>query len=233
MKEILSSGLPHFGVDPQRAEPLAEYGRLLLEQNQVMNLTAITDPADVARLHFLDCAGVFSAAQLDGITLLDVGTGAGFPGMALKVMQPSIHLTLLDGLNKRIEWLKQIAPLLGAEGVTFLHGRAEDFSRKAEYREQFDVVTSRAVADLRLLCELCLPYVKVGGVFLAMKSTNCQDELAAAEHGISLLGGEVKQPVDYTIPGTDVTHRVVVIQKVCPTPAIYPRRFAKMQKSPL
>lgn len=233
LEALLAQGLAQLGLSPDKAQVLAQYERLLLEKNQVMNLTAITDPEQAARLHYLDSAALLSHFPMAGKRVLDVGTGAGFPGLVLKLTEPSIRLTLLDSLAKRVNWLKEISLPLGAADVVCIHGRAEEYGVKPEYREQFDVVTSRAVADLRMLCELCIPFVKVGGLFLAMKSVDCQEELAAADHGIRLLGGRIREQVDYPIPGTDVTHRIVVIEKEKPTPKGFPRRFAKIQKAPL
>ncbi len=198
-----------------------------------MNLTAIVNPEQVARLHMLDCAAILNAADFTGKKVLDVGTGAGFPGMVLKLCEPSIDLTLLDALEKRINWLRELAPELGAEGVKSIHGRAEELAADPTYREQFDLVTSRALADLRMLAELTLPFVKVGGLFLAMKGPDSQEEVDRAGRAISMLGGEVRRAYPYTIPGTDVIHKVIPIAKVRETPAKYPRRFAKIKKSPL
>ncbi len=150
----------------------------------------------------------------------------------LKICDGGIELTLLDSLQKRVDWLAEISTGLDAPART-VHGRAEEFGRDPEYREQFDVATARAVADLRMLCELCLPFVKVGGVFLAMKAGDCREELDAAGRCITLLGGRLMKPYRYTIPGTDLTHQVIRIEKIAPTPEKYPRRFAKIQKAPL
>ena len=238
MKELISSGLEALGltgsVPPDAAEKLAEYGRLLLEKNQVMNLTAIRDEAGVARLHMLDCAALLPCADLTGArTLLDVGTGAGFPGLPLKILLPQLDVTLLDSLNKRVDWLGQVCAQLGLEGIRAIHARAEEQALVKGFRDSFDFATARAVADLRLLCELCLPYVKVGGLFLAMKSTDSAQELEDAAHCIKLLGGRVEEPFDYAIPGAGVTHRVIPIRKAAPTLKGYPRRWAKIQKAPL
>ena len=233
METILTQGLTALGLSPAPAQVLAEYGRRLLAQNQVMNLTAITEPEAVARLHMLDCAAVLNAADFRGKRVLDVGTGAGFPGLVLRLCEPTLQLTLLDALDKRIRWLSELAPDLGAPDVVCIHGRAEEYAVAPEYREQFDVVTSRAVAELRMLAELTLPFVKVGGVFLAMKAPDCQAELDRAGRAITLLGGQLEKAYSYTIPGTDVVHKVIPIRKVRPTPANYPRRFAKIKKQPL
>ena len=235
MKEIIAQGLAQMGLDvpPQAADQLARYGEMLLEKNQVMNLTAIREPEQVARLHMLDCAALAGMADFGGKTLIDVGTGAGFPGLPLKILCPTLEVTLLDSLNKRLDWLEEVADALGLEGVRTVHARAEEQALVKGFRDSFDFAAARAVADLRLLCELCLPYVRPGGTFIAMKSTGSDQELADADHAIRLLGGRVREVRDYPIPGTQVVHRAVVIQKVAPTLKGYPRRWAKMQKAPL
>lgn len=233
MTQRIQAGLTAYGLSPTPAETLSRYCDYLLEQNQVMNLTAITQPEQVADLHMLDCAALLTVADLAGKQVIDVGTGAGFPGLVLKIVEPSIQLTLLDSLQKRVNWLAEIAPRLGAPDVTCVHGRGEEQALLPAFRDQYDVAVSRAVADLSLLTELCLPFVKVGGLFLAMKSDDCQEELDRAGRAISILGGQLKPTARYQIPGTGITRRVVVIEKVAPTPKGYPRRFAKMKKSPL
>ena len=205
--------------------------KLLLETNKVMNLTAITDPADVATLHFLDCAALLTLADFHGKTVVDVGTGAGFPGMPLRLVEPTIRLTLLDSLGKRIHFLQTVCDELGLTDVACIHGRAEEFA--AEHRGSYDLAVSRAVASLPVLAELSLPLVKVGGSFLAMKSVDSDQELAAAETALRTLGGETAQVRDYAIPGTDVRHRLVLVKKIRETPKKYPRLFAKIKKNPL
>ena len=236
MEERIQKGLEALGLTPPpgAAGQLAEYGRLLLEQNQVMNLTAITDPDQVVDLHFLDSAALLTLGyDLRDKTLIDVGTGAGFPGLPLKILEPSLRLTLLDSLGKRVHWLERVADALGLEGVTCLHARAEEQALQPDFRDGFDFAVSRAVASLELLCELCLPYVKVGGKFLAMKSVDSGAETDRAARGIAKLGGRLLPSADYLIPGTQVRHRVVAVEKVAPTPKGYPRRWAKIQKAPL
>jgi 16S rRNA (guanine527-N7)-methyltransferase len=202
-----------------------------VEKNKVMNLTAITEPADVATLHFLDSVAMLALADLKDKKVADIGTGAGFPGMPLRIVEPSIRLTLLDSLNKRIDFLKEVCDDLGLTDVECVHGRAEEFA--AEHRESYDIVTSRAVANLQMLCELCLPLVKTGGYFLSMKSVDSEEELKLAYTAIKTLGGQVEKSVDYTIPGTDVSHRLIFIKKIKETPKKYPRAFAKIKKNPL
>ena len=238
MEQLIRNGLEAMDLLPQTPDrapaQLAEYGRLLLEKNQVMNLTAITEPERVAQLHMLDSAALLLCADFQGEkTLIDVGTGAGFPGIPLKILVPSLQVTLLDSLNKRVDWLAQVSAQLSLTGIRVIHARAEEQALEKGFRDSFDFVTARAVADLRLLSELCLPYAKVGGLFLAMKSVDCGRELEEAAHCIKLLGARLEECRDYTIPGTDVIHRLVVLRKVAPTLKGYPRRWAKIQKAPL
>jgi len=232
MRQILQKGLAELGLDAAGVPALERYGELLLEKNKVMNLTAITEPADVAALHFLDSAALLSLADFKGTAVADIGTGAGFPGMPLRILAPEIaSVTLLDSLGKRVDFLKEVCADLGLENVSCVHARAEEFA--AEHREGFDIVTSRAVANLRMLSELCLPLVKTGGYFLPMKSVESEAELQEAETAIRTLGGKVEQVRDYRIPGTDITHRLIFIKKTRKTDKKYPRAFAKIKKNPL
>ena len=238
MKQMISAGLEELGltgcVPKDAPAQLAQYGRMLLEKNQVMNLTAIREPEGVARLHMLDCAALLKFCDFEGKTLIDVGTGAGFPGMVLKILVPSLKINLLDSLSKRLDWLTEVyEDLDGVDSITTVHGRAEEFALEKGFRDSFDFAAARAVANLRVLCELCLPFVKVGGHFLAMKSTGSNQELADAAHAVKLLGGKVVQVEDYPIPGTEITHRLIVVEKLAPTLKGYPRRWAKIQKEPL
>lgn len=231
MEATLRDGLAALGLPSPAAPQLLEFARRLLEKNQVMNLTAITEAKDVATLHLLDCAALLSMADFRGKSVVDVGTGAGFPGMVLRILEPDFDLTLLDSLGKRVDWLRETCDDMGLSRVTCVHARAEEFA--AEHRETFDLAVSRAVAALPVLCELCLPLVKPGGKFLAMKSVESDAELAAAQHAIAILGGAVEAVRDYAIPGTDVRHRLIVVEKVKKTPEKYPRMFAKIKKNPL
>lgn len=235
MKALLEQGLEALGITPPEGavDQLVRYGELLLEQNKVMNLTAITQPDQVAALHFLDSAALLGCASLEGAALVDVGTGAGFPGMVLKILVPGLHLTLVDSLAKRLDWLSTVCAGLGLEGVTLRHARAEELAWEDGWRDAFDFATARAVADLRVLTELCLPYVRPGGRFLAMKAAGCQPEVDAAGRAVSVLGGRLRPAFRYTIPGTEVERVVVPVEKTAPTPQGYPRRWAKIQKAPL
>ena len=237
MRELIESGLAQLGLSGQVPEAapaqLERFGRLLLEKNRVMNLTAITEKKDVATLHMLDCAALLGFTDFQGKTLIDVGTGAGFPGIPLKVLVPSLQITLLDSLGKRVNWLEEACCALGLDGIEAVHQRAEEAGQDPSFRERYDFATARAVADLRVLCELCLPFVKEGGYFLAMKGTDCGGELESALPTIRALGGAAERWEDYRIPHTQVSHRVVFIKKIAPTPSQYPRRWAKIQKSPI
>ena len=231
MEQLLRDGLTKLGLPTDGIPALMRYAELLVEKNKVMNLTAITEPADIAALHFLDSAALLTLADFRGKAVADVGTGAGFPGLPLRIVEPSIRLTLLDAQNKRIELWKEACGDIGLADVECVHQRAEELA--ADRRESFDLVTSRAVAALPLLCELCLPLVKVGGYFVAMKSVDAGAELDAAAHAIEVLGGAVERVADYDIPGTEVRHRAILIKKMRETGKKYPRPFAKIKKAPL
>ena len=229
LEQRLSSGFAAMGLsaDDEMLRRYRVYYEYLEEINQVMNLTAISGEKDVAELHFLDCAALLTMQSFDGKKVIDVGTGAGFPGLALKIACPGLALTL----DKRVNFLKNTCEKLGFDDVTCIHARAEEIPEGL--RQGFDFAVSRAVARLNLLCELCLPYVKKGGMFIAMKGPELETELEEAKRAIRTLGGEVEKKLDYTIPGTDVTHCAVLIRKCADTPAKYPRRWAQIKKSPL
>lgn len=231
MNEILKKGLTELGMNTAAIPRLIEFARLLLEKNKVMNLTAITEPEAVATLHLLDCAYLLTLTDCGGKSIVDVGTGAGFPGMPMGILEPKAQLTLLDSLGKRIDFLRECAQTLKLENISCVHARAEEFA--AEHREQFDIATSRAVAALPVLSELALPLVKPGGLFLAMKSVESDEEIESARGAIGQLGGKIEKICDYTVPCTGVRHRVVLIRKARPTPPRFPRAFAKIKKSPL
>ena len=222
-----------FTLDNAQLKQFSLFRDLLVEWNKKMNLTAITEPDEVATKHFVD--SLYGLKFLNGRkNIIDVGTGAGFPGVPLKIAKPELSLTLLDSLNKRLTFLTEVKNQLGLENVECIHSRAEDGAKLgAPLRESFDAAVSRAVANLSCLCEYCLPYVKRGGVFLAYKGPDVEEELADANNAIETLGGEVSGVFKYTIPETDITHSIVVITKVKPTPDKYPRLQGKIQKKPL
>jgi len=233
LENILKDGFSGMGLtaDERTFERYRVYYEYLEEINKVMNLTAISGEEDVAKLHFLDCAALLNTVDFKDKSLIDVGTGAGFPGLALKIACPDMNLTLLDSLDKRVNFLRDTCKKLGFEDVVCVHARAEEAPK--ELRESFDFAASRAVARLNLLSELCLPFVKVGGAFIAMKGPDFEEEVNEAKKGIALLGGKVEKCVNYVIPGTDITHSLIVIRKVKPTHPKYPRRWAQIKKQPL
>ena len=230
MLTTLEAGLPLLSLDlPEKTrQTLCEFGSAVVKQNEVMNLTAITEPDQVAKLHLLDSLTVLKAADLAGKRVIDVGCGAGFPGVPLKIACPEMKLTLLDSLGKRMNWLEQILPTLGVEAQC-VTARAEDAA--AECRESYDFATSRAVARLNILLELTAPFVKVGGAVLAMKGAAAREELAEAQNAIRQLGLKVENVLEFPIDGT--AHSVIVLRKVKPTPPKYPRRYAKIKQQPL
>ena len=230
MRAALEAGLVKAGqtLTERQLEQFCEFGRLLVEKNQVMNLTAITEPEAVAQLHFIDSLAVLQAADCKGKSIIDVGCGAGFPGVPVAIGEPTANVTLLDSLQKRMNWLKEILPGLGV-AAEVVAARAEEYV--AQHREQYDLAISRAVARLNILCELCLPYVKVGGKFLALKGAMTHEEVDEAKKAIATLGGRVADIFEY--PVADAVHRIVIIEKVKPTPKAYPRKFAKIKQQPL
>lgn len=230
MTEALATGLQELGLDLEAPvqQQLCRFAQAVLDQNQVMNLTAITDPDQVARLHLVDSLTVLKTMDLAGKRVIDVGCGAGFPGVPLKIACPRMELTLLDSLGKRVKWLQSILPQLGVE-ARCVAARAEE--AVSTCRESYDIATSRAVARLNILLELTAPFVKVGGYVLAMKGTAAREELAEAKNALSRLGLQVEKIQEF--PMGDTSHGVIVLKKVKPTPPHYPRRYAKIKQSPL
>ena len=215
-------------LDEKTCDTLCAFGTAVVEQNKVMNLTAITQPDQVAKLHLLDSLSLLTVQQLKGKQVIDVGCGAGFPGVPVKIACPEMELTLLDSLGKRMNWLSQILPQLGVE-ATCITARAEE--AVVQRREKYDIATSRAVARLNILLELTAPYVKVGGAVLAMKGMAAQEELDEAKNAIKRLGLKLEKVQEFPVDGT--AHTVIVLRKVAPTPPQYPRRYAKIKQAPL
>ncbi len=230
MKKTLANGLPQLGLSlpEERQDALCAFGAAVIEQNKVMNLTAITEPAQVAKLHLLDSLSLLTLEDLKGKKVIDVGCGAGFPGVPVKIACPETELTLLDSLGKRMQWLETVLPTLGVEAEC-VTARAEEAVQTR--RETYDIATSRAVARLNILLELTAPYVRVGGKVLAMKGTAAQEELDEARNAIAKLGLKLERVAQFPVDGT--AHTVIVLKKVSHTPAQYPRRFAKIKQSPL
>lgn len=236
LQEIVTRGAAAMGLPlpTGAAEKLYTYYQRLEAVNAVTNLTAITGETDCANLHFLDSMALLALFDFRGKSVIDVGSGAGFPGLPMKIAEPSIRLTLLDALLKRVEFLSDLCAELGDQETVCLHARAEEAAAPGgDLRESFDFAVSRAVASLATLCELSLPFVRPGGRFIAMKSIGSEEEVQAAGNAIALLGGVLEATRDYEIPGTGIIHRVVVIRKDAPTPGRYPRRFSKIKKAPL
>ena len=229
MKHTLISGLPLLGLELSETacDTLCAFGAAMVKQNEVMNLTGITDDKGVANLHLLDSLTVMASADLAGKTLIDVGCGAGFPGVPLSIASGA-KVTLLDSLGKRMKWLESCLPQLGIEAEC-ITARAEE--AVATRRESYDIATSRAVARLNILLELTAPYVKVGGAVLAMKGTAAKEELAECGNAMKKLGLKLEEVKEFPIDGTN--HAVIVLRKIAPTPKQYPRRFAKIKQSPL
>lgn len=232
--DVLEKGLNSLGIeyDDDILQRFGVYFDILEERGGVMNLTAITGEENVSRLHFVDCAAILKCADFKNKKVIDVGSGAGFPGLPIKILEPTVQLTMLDALNKRVQFLNDAAAAMNVEAAA-IHARAEEAALDAAHRQQYDIAVSRAVARLNVLSELCIPFVKVGGLFIAMKSTDTDEETAQAEGALKTLGARIKDTYDYKIDGTDIVHRAIIIEKVSPTPKTYPRRFSKIKAAPL
>ena len=228
--------LSELGIEltEKQHEQFDKYFELLVEWNKVMNLTGITEYDEVNEKHFVDSLALIKAANVENFEkIIDIGTGAGFPGIPLKIAFPHLKVTLLDSLNKRVKFLNAVIEELGLEEIETLHGRAEDFARKEGYREGFDLCVSRAVANLSTLSEYCLPYVKKGGKFIPYKSGNIDEELAQAKKAVAILGGEVKDVVRFELPGTEIGRAFVLIDKVKNTGKKFPRKAGLPSREPL
>ncbi len=224
----------HIELNEIQLKQLVTYYQMVVEKNKVMNLTAITEYEDFIDKHFADSLAIMDYIDFDHISsLIDVGTGAGFPGIPLKIACPDLKVTLLDSLNKRIRFLGEVSESLDIHDLTLIHGRAEDFAHRAEFREQYDLCLSRAVANLSTLCEYCLPFVKKGGQFVAYKSGDYAEELEKAKKAMKLLGGELKEIYSFSLPGTDIERSFIVIQKIKETGKKYPRKAGLPSKEPL
>jgi 16S rRNA (guanine527-N7)-methyltransferase len=234
--DIMNNACKNEGLsfDEEKYEKFILYKELIQEWNEKINLTAITEDEQIIKKHFIDCIKSFRFSELrSASSIIDVGTGAGFPGIPIKIMYPEKKVVLLDSLNKRVNFLNEVIRKLNLNNIEALHGRAEEFSRKEGFRENFDVSVSRAVANMTLLSELCIPYTKVGGYFVALKGPSVDSELNEAKNAIDKLGGKLQDIIKVEIEDTDLQHNLVIVKKVKNTPSLYPRNSGVISKKPL
>lgn len=235
-RKLLIDGASELGImlTETQVEQFMKYKVLLLEWNEKMNLTAITDDFEVITKHFLDCLTIVNAMDMSKVkNMIDIGTGAGFPGMVIKIAFPHIQVSLVDALKKRLTFLETVISELGLGKIEVVHSRAEDLGKKANYRESFDICASRAVANLAVLSEYTLPFVRKGGYLIALKGQKLDEELEMGKKAVAILGGELEAVVDATVPFTDLNHKIAKIKKVKETPKKYPRKSGEPTKSPL
>jgi 16S rRNA (guanine527-N7)-methyltransferase len=234
--ELLEKGLNEWGlgIGGLKLDRFMEYAQMLINWNHRFNLTAITDPAEIAVFHFLDCLSIFKACGLeDGSAVIDIGTGAGFPGIPIKIFAEETRLLLVDSVKKKTVFLKEAVGQLNLKGVEVLHIRAEELGHKEGYRESFDVAVSRAVAELRILAEYCVPFVKTGGKFIAYKGPAANDECRNASNALNILGCKEPEIINVKVPYSDKTHNLIISEKYKETPRNYPRQGGKPRKQPL
>lgn len=221
-------------LNEEMLEKFSKYKGLLKEWNEKINITTITDDVEIDQKHFLDSLTVLNSKLFNGKKkVIDIGTGGGFPGVPIKIANPLLEVTLLDSLNKRIIFLNEVIKVLNLEGISAIHGRAEEYSITEQYREKYDIAVSRAVASLNTLSEYCIPFVKVGGYFVSMKGPDVEEELKQSKNAITLLGGKLLDVKKIEIPDTDIIHSLIIIEKIKPTPTKYPRGGGKPRKNPL
>lgn len=236
MSQIFEKKLEELGIslNDQQKQQFDSFYELLVEWNKVMNLTGITEYEEVNEKHFVDSLSIIKAIKLDDVdNLIDIGTGAGFPGIPLKIAFPHLKVVLLDSLNKRIKFLNTVIDELGLQDIKTIHGRAEDFAKQTEYREQFDLCVSRAVANLSTLSEYCMPYIHINGMFIPYKSGEIEEEVTGAKKAIHVLGGKIEEVVKFQLPGTEIGRSFVKIKKYQNTPKKYPRKAGLPAKEPI
>lgn len=235
-EQLLKSAAASLGIElsKQQVNQFIKYYEILVEWNSFMNLTGITEYEEVVQKHFTDSLALCKAIDLSEVkSLIDIGTGAGFPGIPLKIVYPHIHVTLLDSLQKRIKFLDEVIAQLGLTGIETIHGRAEDFAKPSMKRESYDVCVSRAVANLASLSEYCLPYVNLGGYFVPYKSGKTEEEIAEAKKAVFVLGGKIEEEVKFMLPESDISRSLIKIKKVAGTPKKYPRKSGMATKEPI
>lgn len=235
-RDILKKGIEDLGIktSDKMLDNFKIYRDILVDWNQKMNLTGIEDEKEVYIKHFLDSVSAVRNGYIkDGMSIIDIGTGAGFPGMPLRICLENLKVTLLDSLNKRINFLQEVSNNLGIDNIEFIHGRAEDFAKEENYREQYDIATARAVAGLPVLMEFCVPFVKVGGYFICLKGPNANLELEESKAAMEVLGVKFIEKINVELPDSDLNHNILVFEKVENTPAKYPRKAGKPAKNPI
>lgn len=234
LNELLKKGVLEFGYElgDIQTEKLLKYKDLLMEWNEKINLTAIEDDRDIIIKHYIDSLSILPFLQDKDLKFIDIGTGGGFPGIPVKIAYENLKITLLDSLDKRIKFLNEVITQLGLKGITAVHGRAEEFGVKADYREKFDIAVARAVASLPVLLEYCLPFVKVGGIFIAMKGSSTE-EIQNSQKALDILGGKIEEVKEFTLPFSDMKRNVVIVKKLRHIPTKYPRKAGKPSKEPL
>lgn len=235
-RDLLIDTLRQMGISlsERQLDMFFSYKGLLLEWNMKMNLTAITDDTEIVIKHFADSLSILSHVEIpQGATVIDVGTGAGFPGLPVKIAREDLQVTLLDSLNKRVNFLEEVMHTLGLKQLTNIHSRAEDGGQNPKLREKFDFCLSRAVANLAVLSEYCLPFVKIGGTFVSLKGPDVEEELREGKKAIEILGGRIEDVIPLTIPNSDITHSLIIITKVKETPKVYPRKAGTAAKKPI
>ena len=232
-REILEKGFADlsFNIDEEKIKKFEEYSKLLVEWNEKMNLTAVTDPEGIAVKHFLDSIAPLNEIGFkENAKVIDVGTGAGFPGIPIKIMREDLNFTFMDSLQKRINFLNEVSTKISLKDSEFIHARAEEAGKEKKFREKFDYAVSRAVANMKVLCEYCLPFVKVGGVFVAFKQFEVDEEIEEAKAMIGNLGGKISDIKKVNIPQSDIVRKIVLVEKINETPPQFPRRFNKIKK---
>lgn len=236
---IFDKGLDELGIElsHNQKEQFIKFYEMLVEKNKVMNLTAITEFNEVIVKHFLDSLALVKVIDKDllmsDVSIIDIGTGAGFPGIPLKIAFPNIKITLLDSLNKRINFLKEVSQKLGFENIEFIHGRSEDYGRNPQYREKFDICVSRAVANLATLSEFCVSFVAIGGSFVSYKAGDCGKEVEESVKAVEKMGGSIKKNIEYVVPASDLNRVLLLIEKERATPKAYPRKAGTPAKEPI